>query len=266
MSLATRCASCGTVFRVVQDQLKVSEGWVRCGRCDSVFNALEGLFDLGRDNADGRAPSTAKPGGDAAARRHSHRRRPRPRPQSRTPKTPKKTKTIACPRCGTKGRPRRSTSSWPTRSTATSFASEPAPTRSASATGSSSPTPASIPTLFEEHARVRPMQSKPCFGADHRCGRGAATRIDHSARLRSPGRAACRLAQPGQCGLALAGASALAVPSRCCCRSAITSATCWLRNHLRLRPVAGRRGATSPAARCRHASPDRRHRARQQRS
>jgi predicted Zn finger-like uncharacterized protein len=49
MSLATRCTSCGPVFRVVQDQLKVSEGWVRCGRCDAVFNALEGLFDLGRD-------------------------------------------------------------------------------------------------------------------------------------------------------------------------------------------------------------------------
>jgi predicted Zn finger-like uncharacterized protein len=50
MSLATRCTSCGTVFRVVQDQLKVSEGWVRCGRCDEVFNALEGLFDLDRDS------------------------------------------------------------------------------------------------------------------------------------------------------------------------------------------------------------------------
>jgi predicted Zn finger-like uncharacterized protein len=49
MSLATRCTSCGTVFRVVQDQLKVSEGWVRCGRCNEVFNALEGLFDLVRD-------------------------------------------------------------------------------------------------------------------------------------------------------------------------------------------------------------------------
>ena len=46
MSLATRCTSCGTAFRVVQDQLKVSEGWVRCGRCNAVFNALEGLFDL----------------------------------------------------------------------------------------------------------------------------------------------------------------------------------------------------------------------------
>lgn len=49
MSLATRCANCNTVFRVVQDQLKVSEGWVRCGSCDAVFNALEGLFDLGRE-------------------------------------------------------------------------------------------------------------------------------------------------------------------------------------------------------------------------
>ena len=49
MSLATRCTACGTIFRVVQDQLKVSEGWVRCGRCDAVFSAMEGLFDLERD-------------------------------------------------------------------------------------------------------------------------------------------------------------------------------------------------------------------------
>ena len=49
MSLATRCTACGTIFRVVQDQLKVSEGWVRCGRCEEVFNALEGLFDLERE-------------------------------------------------------------------------------------------------------------------------------------------------------------------------------------------------------------------------
>lgn len=47
MSLATRCPACSTVFRVVQDQLRVSEGWVRCGQCQEVFNALETLFDLG---------------------------------------------------------------------------------------------------------------------------------------------------------------------------------------------------------------------------
>ena len=64
MSLATRCTACGTLFRVVQDQLKVSEGWVRCGRCDEVFNAMEGLFDLERD-----APPewSARPGEPAAA-------------------------------------------------------------------------------------------------------------------------------------------------------------------------------------------------------
>lgn len=44
--LATRCSACGTVFRVVPDQLRVSEGWVRCGRCAQVFNALESLVDL----------------------------------------------------------------------------------------------------------------------------------------------------------------------------------------------------------------------------
>jgi predicted Zn finger-like uncharacterized protein len=49
MSLATRCTACGTIFRVVQDQLRVSEGWVRCGRCAEVFDAREQLFDIDRD-------------------------------------------------------------------------------------------------------------------------------------------------------------------------------------------------------------------------
>lgn len=45
MTLATRCPACGTVFRVVQDQLRVSEGWVRCGRCSEAFNALEAMIE-----------------------------------------------------------------------------------------------------------------------------------------------------------------------------------------------------------------------------
>lgn len=56
MSLVTRCPACGTVFRVVQDQLKVSEGWVRCGRCSDVFNAVDGLFNL--DHDDNAAPDS----------------------------------------------------------------------------------------------------------------------------------------------------------------------------------------------------------------
>ncbi len=58
MSLATRCPACHTVFRVVQDQLRVSEGWVRCGQCQEVFNALETLFDLDQlDPAEAGAPT-----------------------------------------------------------------------------------------------------------------------------------------------------------------------------------------------------------------
>ncbi len=38
MSLITRCPACGTYFKVVADQLRVSEGWVRCGQCDEVFD------------------------------------------------------------------------------------------------------------------------------------------------------------------------------------------------------------------------------------
>ncbi len=59
MSLVTRCPACGTVFRVVQDQLKVSEGWVRCGRCSEVFNAVDGLFDLDHEDAMAAAADSA---------------------------------------------------------------------------------------------------------------------------------------------------------------------------------------------------------------
>lgn len=67
MSLATRCSACGTVFRVVQDQLKVSEGWVRCGRCNQVFNALEGLFDLDRESPPEWEPQEQDDGAREAA-------------------------------------------------------------------------------------------------------------------------------------------------------------------------------------------------------
>lgn len=61
MNLATRCTACGTIFRVVQDQLKVSDGWVRCGRCQAVFNAQQGLFDLEREAPPPWQPAAAAP-------------------------------------------------------------------------------------------------------------------------------------------------------------------------------------------------------------
>jgi predicted Zn finger-like uncharacterized protein len=45
MSLITRCPACGTMFKVVADQLRISEGWVRCGHCAEVFDATANLQD-----------------------------------------------------------------------------------------------------------------------------------------------------------------------------------------------------------------------------
>lgn len=66
MSLATRCTACGTIFRVVQDQLRVSEGWVRCGRCAEVFDAREQLFDLDREAPPPWPPAGTEPMIDAS--------------------------------------------------------------------------------------------------------------------------------------------------------------------------------------------------------
>ena len=73
MSLATRCTECGTVFRVVQDQLKVSEGWVRCGRCSAVFNALENLCELDAEGAEPpRSQVHEAPAQDLPGHAHAH--------------------------------------------------------------------------------------------------------------------------------------------------------------------------------------------------
>jgi predicted Zn finger-like uncharacterized protein len=45
MSLITRCPSCATMFKVVPDQLRISDGWVRCGHCGEVFDAADHLQD-----------------------------------------------------------------------------------------------------------------------------------------------------------------------------------------------------------------------------
>jgi len=35
----TQCPACATLFRLVPDQLRISEGWVRCGQCGEIFDA-----------------------------------------------------------------------------------------------------------------------------------------------------------------------------------------------------------------------------------
>ena len=45
VSATTQCPTCNTRFKVSQEQLEVRQGLVRCGRCQSVFNATEYLQD-----------------------------------------------------------------------------------------------------------------------------------------------------------------------------------------------------------------------------
>ncbi len=44
MSLITRCPACATMFKVVPDQLRISDGWVRCGQCAEIFDATQQLI------------------------------------------------------------------------------------------------------------------------------------------------------------------------------------------------------------------------------
>ncbi len=41
----TNCPECGTVFRISTNDLRVAEGYVRCGHCSATFNALGSLTD-----------------------------------------------------------------------------------------------------------------------------------------------------------------------------------------------------------------------------
>lgn len=46
MSQTTRCPACQTRFKVVADQLRISDGWVRCGHCQQVFDATLSLQSI----------------------------------------------------------------------------------------------------------------------------------------------------------------------------------------------------------------------------
>ncbi len=59
MTAVTQCPQCGTRFRVVPDQLKISHGWVRCGKCAEVFNAREALETAAALKAGQPAPAHA---------------------------------------------------------------------------------------------------------------------------------------------------------------------------------------------------------------
>lgn len=44
MTDITQCPQCGTHFKITEEQRKAHQGLVRCGRCQTVFNAVENLY------------------------------------------------------------------------------------------------------------------------------------------------------------------------------------------------------------------------------
>ena len=145
MSLATRCSQCGTTFRVVQDQLKVSEGWVRCGKCEAVFNAVEGLFDLERDAPE--LPRSATPPAGAATTPPSSASLPLA-PSTPTSASPSASPAPAAPRAAKRANP--SARLGPAAPAAARAASAPMPmpmpTSTSTPTRTPTPTPAPTPT------------------------------------------------------------------------------------------------------------------------
>lgn len=66
MNSVTQCPTCSTKFKVLPQQLLASQGWVRCGRCDNVFDATSHFVDLDEQGADGQGePASAEAAGVA---------------------------------------------------------------------------------------------------------------------------------------------------------------------------------------------------------
>jgi predicted Zn finger-like uncharacterized protein len=58
MMLVTKCPNCHTVFKVVSDQLKISEGWVRCGQCTEIFDTTLNLREWDPEKPEDNIPSS----------------------------------------------------------------------------------------------------------------------------------------------------------------------------------------------------------------
>jgi len=87
MVLATRCPHCRTTFRVVQDQLKLRGGLVRCGACKEIFNGTENLLRPMEPAAPATAPQ-AEAGSPAAPAAQAAPSAAQAQPTAGAPATP----------------------------------------------------------------------------------------------------------------------------------------------------------------------------------
>lgn len=72
MSLLTRCPACTTIYKVVPDQLRISQGWVKCGQCGDIFDATQHLVHIEPQTPPAVSDPSASvevspPGGDEVA-------------------------------------------------------------------------------------------------------------------------------------------------------------------------------------------------------
>jgi len=61
VSLVTKCAGCGTTFRVTEPQLQAHNGKVRCGTCLAVFDGRKALVTLPAAAPQAPSPAVAAP-------------------------------------------------------------------------------------------------------------------------------------------------------------------------------------------------------------
>lgn len=67
VKLVTRCPACRTAFRLVADQLRLRQGLVRCGRCETVFDAREHLIEIPLPDGNAAPSAPLTPSAAAAA-------------------------------------------------------------------------------------------------------------------------------------------------------------------------------------------------------
>lgn len=71
--MLTRCPACATVFRLDTVQLRAREGRVRCGRCHTVFDAVDAMVELPLPRSAGTgAQADSSPTAEAAPPEQSH--------------------------------------------------------------------------------------------------------------------------------------------------------------------------------------------------
>lgn len=69
MSWVTRCPACGTTYKVVPDQLRIAQGWLRCGQCQHAFDSTGVVLPWPEDDFSSGASSSGNDMSAVAAER-----------------------------------------------------------------------------------------------------------------------------------------------------------------------------------------------------